>query len=62
MEFTVTERGITRDIQVVAAEPRGVFDAAATNAVAAWTYRPRVVYGRAVAQRTSVTLSFTIDD
>jgi protein TonB len=62
VEFTVTERGVTRDIQVVAAEPRGVFDAAATNAVAAWTYRPRVVYGRAVAQRTSVTLRFTIDD
>jgi len=62
VEFTVTERGVTRDVQVVAAEPRGVFDAAAVQAVAAWTYRPRVVYGRPVAQRSSVTLRFTIDD
>jgi len=62
VEFTVTERGVTRDVQVVASEPRGVFDAAAVQAVAAWTYRPRVVYGRPVAQRSSVTLRFTIDD
>jgi len=62
VEFTVTERGTTGDVQVVASEPRGVFDAAAVQAVAAWTYRPRLVYGRPVAQRSSVTLRFTIDD
>jgi outer membrane biosynthesis protein TonB len=47
---------------VVAAEPGGVFDAAATEAVAAWRYLPRVVNGRPVAQRTSVTLRFSVED
>jgi protein TonB len=62
VEFTVTERGVTRDVQVVAAAPRGVFDAAAVEAVAAWKFRPRVVYGRPVAQRTSATLRFSVED
>jgi TonB family protein len=62
VEFTVTERGVTRDVQVVAAAPRGVFDAAAVEAVAAWQFRPRVVYGRPVPQRTSATLRFSVED
>ena len=62
VEFTVNERGATGDIVVVAAEPRGVFDAAATDAVAAWRYLPRVVNGQPVPQRTSVTLRFNVED
>jgi protein TonB len=62
IEFTVDERGATGDIVVVAAEPSGVFDAAATEAVAAWRYLPRVVNGRPVAQRTSVTLRFSVEN
>ena len=62
VEFTVDERGGTRDITVVAAEPRGTFDAAAMAAVGTWKYRPRVVNGQAVAQRTSVTLQFNVED
>jgi len=62
VEFTVTERGTTRDVEVVAAQPRGVFDAAAIAAVAEWKYRPRVVNGAAVAQRSSVTLRFNVED
>ena len=62
VEFTVDERGTTGDIVVVASEPQGVFDAAAAEAVAAWRYLPRVVNGRPVAQRTSVTLRFSVED
>jgi protein TonB len=62
VEYTVNERGSTGDVAVVAAEPRGVFDEAAITAVAAWRYRPRVVNGRPVAQRTSVTLNFSVED
>jgi outer membrane biosynthesis protein TonB len=39
-----------------------VFDAAAAGAVAAWRYLPRVVNGQPVAQRTSVTLRFSVED
>jgi protein TonB len=62
VEFTVTERGTTRDIEVVGAEPRAVFDDAAIAAVTNWSYRPRVVNGQPVAQRLSVTLRFNVDD
>jgi len=62
VEYTVNERGATTDVAVVAAEPRGVFDEAAVAAVAGWKYRPRVVNGRPVAQRTSVTLQFKVED
>lgn len=62
VEFTVTERGSTRDVQVVASDPQGVFDAAAVAAVAAWTYRPRVVQGQPVAQRTAATLRFSVEN
>jgi len=62
VEFTVSERGTTGDIVVVAGEPRGVFDAAATGAVASWRYLPRIVNGQPVAQRTSVSLRFSVED
>lgn len=62
IEFTVDALGAVTDVAVVASEPHGVFDSAASEAVAAWRYRPRVVNGRPVAQRTSVTLSFNVED
>jgi protein TonB len=61
VEYTVDERGTTRDIVVVDAAPRGVFDEAAASAVAGWRYLPRVVNGRAVPQRSSVTLRFSVE-
>jgi protein TonB len=62
VEFTVDESGTPREIAVTGAEPTGVFDAAAADAVAGWRYRPRVVNGRPVPQRTSVTLRFNVAD
>jgi protein TonB len=62
VEYTVNERGTTGDVAVVAAEPRGVFDEAVIAAVSAWKYRPRIVNGRPVAHRTSVTLNFSVED
>jgi protein TonB len=62
VDFTVNERGVTRDVVVVASEPRGVFDDAAIAAVAAWRYRPRIVNGRPLPERSTVTLRFNVDD
>lgn len=61
VDFTVTEAGVVREIEIVAAEPRGVFEAAATAAIGAWRFQPRVVNGRPVAQRSSVTLRFNVE-
>jgi TonB family protein len=61
LEFTVAPNGSVRDIEVVAAEPRGVFDEAAADAVGAWRFRPRVVNGKAVAQRSTITMRFDVE-
>jgi protein TonB len=61
VDFTVTEAGVVREIEIAAAEPRGVFEAAATAAVGEWRFQPRVVNGRPVPQRTSVTLRFNVE-
>lgn len=62
LEFTIAPSGNVRDIEVVHAEPRGVFDAAATDALAQWRFRPRFVNGQAVAQRSTVTMRFDVDE
>ena len=60
LEFTITENGSVRDIVVVDSQPSGVFDAAATEALAGWKYRPRITDGRPVAHRSNVTMRFDL--
>ena len=62
LEFTVTPDGKVRDIAVVDAQPTGTFERAATEALTGWRFRPRVVNGQAVAQRSSLTMRFDVDD
>jgi TonB family protein len=59
--FTITESGTVRDVEVVDAEPRGVFESAATQAVGSWRYRPRLANGQPVPRRSYVTLRFNVD-
>ena len=63
LEFTVNESGQVRDIVVVDAEPRGVFEDAASAALARWRFRPPVAAdGRPVPLRTRVQLRFQLQD
>jgi TonB family protein len=59
--FTITETGAVRDIEVMDAQPRGVFESAATQAVGNWRYRPRLANGQPVPRRSVVTLRFNLD-
>jgi protein TonB len=43
LEFTIAIDGSVRDIRVVRSEPEGVFDRAATKALAKWRYAPQLV-------------------
>ncbi len=47
LEFTIDEVGLATDPVVIEADPPGVFDRAAVNAVKRWKYRPMVEDGRA---------------
>jgi TonB family protein len=60
LEFTVATDGTTRDVTVRAAEPTGVFDRAALDAVKRWRYEPRVVDGSVVDQRVEARLRFRL--
>ena len=61
LEFTVTPKGNVVDIAVVDAEPKGIFDQAAADALSQWRFRPRIVNGQPVAQRSTVTMRFDVD-
>lgn len=46
LRFDVTAAGATRNIQVVYAEPEGVFEQSAMSAVARWRFQPKMVDGK----------------
>jgi TonB family protein len=58
LEFTLTPEGKVTDIQVQSAEPRGVFEQAAVDALSQSRYEPVQRDGVAVAQRVRVKLRF----
>lgn len=62
LEFTVASDGTTRDAVVRAAEPAGVFDRAALDAVGRWRYEPRLVNGTVVDQRVRARLRFQLEN
>jgi TonB family protein len=62
LEYTVTTDGTTRDAIVRAAEPAGMFDRAALDAVKRWRYEPRVVGGSVVEQRVETRLRFRLTE
>ncbi len=62
VEFIVTKTGSVKGARVVKAEPEGVFDRAALDAVAKFKYKPRVVDGVAMeVAGVQNRISFEID-
>jgi len=60
LEFTITKEGSVKDIRVVEAHPRNVFDQAATRAIARWKFKPLIVNGRPTEQRAVQILEFKL--
>ena len=58
LEFTVSPSGEVTDIKIQAADPPGVFDQAAINALSQSHYQPVLRDGVAIAQRVRVRLRF----
>ncbi len=58
LQFTVRADGTVADISVTHAEPRGMFDSAAIEAVRQWRYKPVLRDGRPVDQRASLRVVF----
>ncbi len=58
LQFTVRADGTVADITVTHAEPRGMFDSAAIEAVRKWRYKPVMLDGRPADQRASLRVVF----
>jgi protein TonB len=46
LEFTIDQLGQAVDLAVIEADPKGMFDRAALNAIKKWKYRPKMQDGR----------------
>jgi protein TonB len=54
--------GRVADVQLLSANPAGVFDQAAINAVRKWRFKPIVRDGRAIEASVNTTISFKPDE
>ncbi len=61
IQFTVKTDGSVDDINVVGAQPVGVFEQAALDAARKWRYKPVERDGRAVEQQARLRLRFALD-
>lgn len=62
LTFVVDADGTTRDIDVVAAQPAGVFEEAARRAAVRWRFSPGIRNGEPVPVRVRQTIRFQLDD
>jgi protein TonB len=60
ISYTVTPKGKVVDVRPLRSEPPGVFEAAATDAVARLSYKPFLKDGTAIAVTTTVRVAFRL--
>lgn len=60
LEFTISTDGVPRNMTVVRATPRRVFDAAAMNCVRQWRFEPIKENGLPVSRRASLRVRFQL--
>jgi protein TonB len=62
LEFTVNDLGRVGNIRIIAAEPAGVFENAAANALARWRFKPPLSDGLPTSRRSTIVLRFDLAD
>jgi len=62
VEFIVTREGRVRDIKVVEAEPKGVFESSVTRSVSQYRFKPGTVDGNTVEVRVVTTIRFKMEE
>jgi protein TonB len=60
LQFLVGTDGAVTDVKVVGAQPVGIFEQAALDAVRHWRYLPQMHDGKASSERARVRLRFTV--
>ncbi|PIE40796.1 MAG: hypothetical protein CSA49_06590 [Gammaproteobacteria bacterium] len=59
--FTITPAGTVKDVSIIEAKPRGVFERAAKRAILKWKFKPKFVDGKAVSQQAQQKLVFKLN-
>ncbi len=61
LEVLVNADGSVRTAKVIDAKPRGIFEAAAVQAVMRWKFKPKIQEGKPVEQRGSQKIEFNLN-
>jgi TonB family protein len=61
LQFLVKFDGVVTDVVIMGAEPVGIFEQAAVDAVKKWRYKPMQRDGHAVDQRAHLRMKFALD-
>ena len=61
VSMLIDQSGAVKDLQVLEAQPPGVFDEVALAALRGWRFQPAMYEGRAVAVRVRQTLRFALE-
>jgi protein TonB len=62
ISFTIETDGSVSNIQVLSAEPEGIFERSTLKTVAQWKYKPQLLAGKPSARRVVQTINFTLED
>ncbi|WP_456418553.1 energy transducer TonB [Thiolapillus sp.] len=62
VQFTVTELGTVKDVQVLDSKPRRLFDRAAKKAILKWKFKPRIVDGKPVPRKAVQVIDFKLSE
>ena len=61
VQFTVSEDGKPKEIEVIEVSEKGYFESATRQAVSKWRFKPREYQGQVIQQRVGVRVSFSFD-
>jgi protein TonB len=61
LELLVNADGTVRSAKVIDAKPRGMFEAAAVQAVMRWKFKPKIENGKPVEQRGAQKIEFNLN-
>jgi protein TonB len=61
LEVLVNADGTVRSAKVIDAKPRGIFEAAAVQAVMRWKFKPKIENGKPVEQRGAQKIDFNLN-
>jgi TonB family protein len=62
VSYVIGRDGRVSNVDIVAAQPRNVFESAVRRAVRSWRFEPTTVDGSAVATRKTQTIRFSLSD